>query len=106
MADDNTADDNDTLDDLWRGDEQSQDETEDQTVDQTRDRSLDQDRGPTGNQGIDPTRFRAKDEDVTVIDPMEEAKKDDDEENTEHKRFKFGDESADENEENIGTDTE
>lgn len=100
MPRDDTDEDVDQLDDLWRG-EQSQDETEDQTVDQTRDRALDQDRGPTGDQGIDPTRFRAKDEDVTVIDPMEEAKSGD---NAEHPQFKLGDDSADEDP--AETDTE
>lgn len=90
----NDRDEDEELDERWRG-EQTQDETEDQIVDQTRDRTLDQDRGPTGDQGIDPTRFRAKDEEVNVVDPMEEAKTDDDE-SSKHPQFKLGDDAADE----------
>lgn len=104
-TDDDEPRDENTLDDLWRG-EQTQDNTEDQTVDQTRDRTLDQGRGPTGNQGIDPTRLRAKDEEVTVIDPMEEAKSDSEAEiGDERPQFKIGDEAADEGPDEVDTDT-
>ncbi len=115
QRDDNTRgrggedDEPEDLDERWTG-EQTQDETEDQAVDQTRDRTLDQNRGPTGNQDIDPTRFRAKDEEETVIDPMAEAKSDD---NTDDETpvFKNGDpadarDTSDDEQDATNTDTD